>query len=688
MAVKFLTGIDLYGALNLNQFELQNAVVQNLMAAPTSPAPVAGQIYYDTVLDKLRIYTGAAWLTMPDGTGANDFLTGLAFNTGNGILTATIPNQSNVTVDLDGRYALTSSIPTVNNGSLTLATADGLDGDATFTANQSGNSSFTVSLDFNELPVGGTLVATDQLISLNGTVESRQLISAIPLSIFDNDAGFITSAPTVNNSTITLQAGIGLDTGGAFTLNQATSETITFDLAEAGAGAATYGSTSDSVKIDNITLDAYGRVTAVTTGATGQVNSVGTNTSGTIEISGGAIDPKVSTRTAAVVNNGTALATGDQIFDFVTGQIANIPSGLSFEGNWNADTDTPDLSTATPDNGQFWIVSVAGSTDLDGITDWEVGDWAIYVSTGAGTDGWQKVDNTSTLSGAGVAGQVSFWTGTANVAGDAGFTYNSTTNNLAVGNNITASGVITASGGNSGEWNTGYDNSITALNVTGTTTKTLTATQQDGGTLTASWTDIDNNTQRAAGIGLSLSGNTLNVNVDGTQTVAANTSSTTAGKTYKVQVDSGDNLVVNVPWANTQAVTSVSESTANNLKGILVNPETGNVEVGLDINGLTEVQSLADADAIPIYDAGTNKKVSVSNIANAVQERTTASGTITAGQLSGTVTHNFGINTIVQTIDSSGDTVFCDITRTATTAVATISATQAGAITILVQKIG
>ena len=333
-------------------------------------------------------------------------------------------------------------------------------------------------------------------------------------------------------------------------------------------------------------------------------------------------------------------------------------------------------------------MSVAGSTDLDGITDWEVGDWAIYVSTGAGTDGWQKVDNTSTLSGAGVAGQVSFWTGTANVAGDAGFTYNSTTNNLAVGNNITAGGVMTASGGNSGEWNTGYDNSITALNVTGTTTKTLTATQQDGGTLTASWTDIDNNTQRAAGIGLSLSGNTLNVNVDGTQTVAANTSSTTAGKTYKVQVDSGDNLVVNVPWANTQAVSSVTASTAGALDGMSVTPTTGAVIVGLDINSLADVQSLGDADAIPIYDAGTNKKVSVNNIANAVQERTTASGTITAGQLSGTVTHDFGINTIVQTIDSSGNTVFCDISRTATTAVATIGTTQAGAITILVQKIG
>jgi len=57
---------------------------------------------------------------------------------------------------------------------------------------------------------------------------------------------------------------------------------------------------------------------------------------------------------------------------------------------------------------------------------------------------------------------------------------------------VTFTGILAATGGNSTEWNTSYDNSITGLAVTGTTTKTLTATQQDGGTLTASWTD--NNT--------------------------------------------------------------------------------------------------------------------------------------------------------------------------------------------------
>ena len=40
-------------------------------------------------------------------------------------------------------------------------------------------------------------------------------------------------------------------------------------------------------------------------------------------------------------------------------------------------------------------------------------------------------------------------------------------------------------------WNTAYNDSIVSAAVTGTSTKTLTLNQQDGGTVTASWSDID-----------------------------------------------------------------------------------------------------------------------------------------------------------------------------------------------------
>lgn len=67
--------------------------------------------------------------------------------------------------------------------------------------------------------------------------------------------------------------------------------------------------------------------------------------------------------------------------------------GITYQGTWNASTNSPTLSSSSGTLGYYYVVNVAGSTDLNGITDWKVGDWAIY--NGAA---WQKIDNTDAVS--------------------------------------------------------------------------------------------------------------------------------------------------------------------------------------------------------------------------------------------------------------------------------------------------
>ncbi len=82
-----------------------------------------------------------------------------------------------------------------------------------------------------------------------------------------------------------------------------------------------------------------------------------------------------------------------------TGSVDTRP-GIVNRGFWNADTNTttdssfPSLQSGVGVKNYYYVVSVAGTTDLDGITDWQPNDWALFDGTS-----WEKIDNSEAGSG-------------------------------------------------------------------------------------------------------------------------------------------------------------------------------------------------------------------------------------------------------------------------------------------------
>jgi hypothetical protein len=71
---------------------------------------------------------------------------------------------------------------------------------------------------------------------------------------------------------------------------------------------------------------------------------------------------------------------------------ASVAGGLSYQGTWNASSNTPTLTSSVGVNGYYYITATAGSTNLNGITDWQIGDWLLFNGSV-----WQKIDQSEIL---------------------------------------------------------------------------------------------------------------------------------------------------------------------------------------------------------------------------------------------------------------------------------------------------
>lgn len=169
--------------------------------------------------------------------------------------------------------------------------------------------------------------------------------------------------------------------------------------------------------------------------------------------------------------------------------ITNAIGALNYKGTWNASTNSPALASGVGTKGDYYVVSVAGATALDGISNWGIGDWAVYNGSV-----WQRVEGGADLNGVNlsVSGTttLSDLTASTSLALDASKNMVSVTN-TGTGNNVlqtapTLVGDATLSTGNLviGTSGKGIDFSATP----GTGTSELFADYEEG-----TWTPVRNN---------------------------------------------------------------------------------------------------------------------------------------------------------------------------------------------------
>ena len=160
MSRKFLTNID------LNSNELRNGVIHNLATDPGTG--VAGQLYFNTVDNTLKVYTGSIW----EAVGSTEFIGDAVadlIDAGYGIELTYDDAGDSLTVANTGVVSLAGTanevIVSASSGSVTLSLPDNIHVDVT--GDLTGNADTATSLETTRtISLGGSLSGS---VSFDGT---------------------------------------------------------------------------------------------------------------------------------------------------------------------------------------------------------------------------------------------------------------------------------------------------------------------------------------------------------------------------------------------------------------------------------------------------------------------------------------------------------------------------------------
>ena len=292
--------------------------------------------------------------------------------------------------------------------------------------------------------------------------------------------------------------------------------------------------------------------------------------------------------------------------------VASALGALNYKGTWNATTNTPTLASGVGTQGDYYVVSVAGTTNLDGITNWGVGDWAafngsVWQRVEGGADG--NFDNLTALGTSTLTGNVQIVTGdltvSAGYVSSAGLrSITDGTNNFVAG--VTAGDSIIAGGNNNTLIGDNAGTAITASNNTAIGYSSLGSnigasntgnenTALGAYSLFANTTASSNTAVGYASLGSNMTGvsnvaaghNTLAVNTGGSYNTAIGTASLGSNISASANAAVGSNsLAANISGSSNTALGALSldaNTTASN------NTAVGTASLGANITGTQNV---------------------------------------------------------------------------------------------------